>query len=186
MAVSANKNIGAFQTAKVIGAWQGTEGGTSITAALATRTRTTHAATISRAYNITANLATRTRTTHAATITATQAELPVPDAQPGGWIPRTIYVDDDGNPVDLDEIREAVEEAVEEALEAEQPKQAKAVRRSADRVLARLSAAQTASQKDIQRLRAAIAQSEAALAALDRAIEAQEDEDAAVALLLAH
>lgn len=108
-------------------------------------------------------------------------------AQLGRWHPRdVIYVDEDGNPVSLDDVKEAVTEAVEAALEDETPRKAVAVQKTADRVLRRLTEARAASQRDIERLRAAIAQSEAALAALDRAIEAQADEEAAIMLILAY
>jgi MoxR-like ATPase len=105
--------------------------------------------------------------------------------QGGGFIPRPIvYVDDDGRAVSLEEVKKKVKRAVERAVEDEDGRKAAAVRRAADRALADLSASRAAAERDIRRLRGALAESRVALESLERAIEAQRDEDAALALLL--
>lgn len=112
-------------------------------------------------------------------VTVTTGEV----RQPGGWLP-IKYLDRKGRVVDLDEVKETVEEAVEEATEeTPEPVQKQAVAVS-DRVMSALVQGMAPRRDDVRALRQLLAEYQDALAALNRAVLAQQLLDDEIAVLL--
>lgn len=123
----------------------------------------------------------------AATIAAVEASGGVREKegefrQPGGFIKPIIYLDRDGNPMDLEEVAEAVEEAVQDTP----PKKRKSVRVSR-RVVDALKSGEAPSLEDVRKVRAAVQRRavRSQLAQLEAELRrVRDDEDAAVILAM--
>lgn len=104
--------------------------------------------------------------------------------QPGGFIPRPVkYLDQDGNEVSLDE---AVKDAVSEAVRKAPPAERRAAVAVSRRVLDALGRDTAPQAIDLSRLEKLLAGHFEALAALEEMIARQDDDTAAVLLLMGH
>lgn len=106
--------------------------------------------------------------------------------QPGGYIPRRIiYVDKDGRPVDLDDVRKVTVKAVKSASKADK----REVRKAAARIVNAISEQDVALMladvfaRDLALLEANLGRAQAL--ALQRAVEAIIDDETAFLLLMA-
>ena len=110
--------------------------------------------------------------------------------QPGGFLP-IIYVDQNGNPVDLNAAKETVTEAVEEIAKAAPKKKRKAVKTAvavSQRVFDAFENGTEPASADIDRLMRLLVDQVDALTTLEAVMQANAqrlDDDAAFLLLMA-
>lgn len=108
--------------------------------------------------------------------------------QPGGWLP-TIYLDRDGNEVDIHAVAETVERAAKAvAKTAKQERRKKRILSVSEHVVNALKSDRRPDQDKLDYLRRQLAEKAHAARQLARAIEAQrqDDDDVATILLMVH